>query len=190
MLEPKRGRVHVTVPNATGRARRNGISLHRSAALPHSQTTLRSGIPVTNPPRTLDDLRRLGDEGEYRRALRQAEFRRLPIGERNDADGTRSGLEARFIAFCRRYHLPRPEVNAKLGPYTVDLLWRAERLVVETDSYRTHGGAVAFEEDRERALWLKTNGYEVVRVTDEMLDTDASTVAASLNAILRKRCAP
>ena len=77
-------------------------------------------------------------------------------------------------------------MNARIGPFTVDFLWRRERVVVETDSYRTHGGAVAFEEDRQRDLWLKTRRHEVVRVTDRRLGSDPRGLAISLRAILAR----
>jgi hypothetical protein len=191
MLEAKRGPVHVTVPTSSGRARRKGIVLHRASTLLPSQTTSRLDIPVTTPARTLEDLRCTAPEWLYRKALRQADFLKLPIGEtaRADSDGTRSGLESTFLAFCRRHHLPEPEPNATLGPFTVDFLWRAERVVVETDTYRTHGREVAFEEDRERDMWLKARGYEVVRITDRQLKTDPAGVAAALRAILTRAAA-
>jgi very-short-patch-repair endonuclease len=169
MLEPRRAVPHVTVTNRNGRANREGLRLHRSSTLSTSQTTHQLNIPVTKPARTLDDLRRVGPPSEYRRALRQAEFLQLPTGDQPDADRTRSDLETRFLAFCRRHHLPKPAVNARVGPYTVDFVWRQERVVVETDTYRTHGGELAFEEDRQRDLWLAANGYEAVRVTDRRL---------------------
>ena len=118
--------------------------------------------------------------------LRQAEFLRYPTAGLPEADGARSGLESSFIAFCGRRHLPAPEPNVRIGPYTADFLWRRQKLIVETDAYRTHGGPVAFEEDRERDLWLKTRGYTVVRVTDRQLDRDPIGVAASLRAILEE----
>jgi very-short-patch-repair endonuclease len=59
-------------------------------------------------------------------------------------------------------------------------------VVVETDSYRTHGGQLAFEEDRERDLYLKARGYEVVRVTDQRLSADPAGLAAALRAILAR----
>jgi very-short-patch-repair endonuclease len=189
MLEPRRAVPHVTVKNRNGRANREGLRLHRSSTLPTIQTTHQLNIPVTKPARTLDDLRRAGPPSEYRRALRQAEFRQLRTGL-SSSDRTRSDLEARFLAFCRRHHLPESEVNAKVGPYTVDFLWRRERVVVETDSYRTHGGELAFEDDRQRDLWLAANGYEAVRVTDRGLDTDPMAVAASLRALLLARRQP
>lgn len=189
MLEPSRAVAHVSVANRNGRSKRSGIVLHRPPTLLPSQTTSEANIPVTRPARTLEDLRRTAPDWEYRRALRQAEFLGLPIGEYPDADGTRSGVESRFLAFCRRHHLPEPEPNAKLGPFTVDFLWRAERVVVETDTYRTHGGQLAFEEDRERDMWLAARGYRVVRVTDTRLQSDAARLAAELRAILNRAAA-
>jgi very-short-patch-repair endonuclease len=186
MLEPRRGVVHVSVASANGRAKRKGIVIHRPSTLLPSQTTCELNIPVTKPARTLADLRRAGPEREYRRALRQAEFLKLPIGDLPEADGSRSGLESDFLRFCRRHRLPDPEPNAKLGRFTVDFLWRAEKVVVETDSYRTHGGQVAFEEDRERDIYLKARGYEVVRVTGRQLDADPAGVARALRAILAR----
>jgi Protein of unknown function (DUF559)/Transcriptional regulator, AbiEi antitoxin len=184
MLEARLGIVHVTVPGFGGRARRRGLRIHRSSTLRPRHITHRGRIPVTSPARTLADLRR-GAPGPYRRALRQAEYLGLPTGGPPEADGTRSGLESRFLAFCHRHDLPIPEVNVRLGPYTVDFLWRAERVIVETDSFRTHGGALAFEEDRRRDLWLKARGYEVVRVTDQALTADPEGTASALRAILR-----
>jgi very-short-patch-repair endonuclease len=171
------------------RQRPGQAARHRDPPTAHllpRHTTSQLNIRVTSPARTLADLRRGGPDWEYRKALRQAEFRQLPIGDLPEADGTRSGLEASFLRFCRRHRLPEPEPNAKLGPFTVDFLWRAQRVVVETDSYRTHGGVLAFEEDRERDMWLKVNGYEVVRITDRQLETDPARVAASLRAILAR----
>jgi hypothetical protein len=184
MLEPSDGPVHVTLRGDNGRRSRRGLIIHRSSTLSASEITSRDRIPVTKPARTLADLRRSAPRAEYRRALRQAEFLRYPTAGLPEADGARSGLESSFIAFCRRRHLPPPEPNAKLGPYTADFLWAEQRVIVETDSFRTHGGAVAFEEDRERDLWLKARGFTVVRITDRRLESDPAGVAASLRAIL------
>ena len=188
MLEPRRAPVHVTVMGGGGRARRAGLVIHRRSTLLPGQSASHKNIPVTSPARTLGDLRRHSSAAEYRRALRKAEYLRLPLDDaaKAGADGTRSGLEADFLSFCKRYRLPTPEVNARIGPFTVDFLWRRERVVVETDSYRTHGGAVAFEEDRQRDLWLKTRRHEVVRVTDRRLGSDPRGLAISLRAILAR----
>lgn len=186
-LDPRRGAVHVSVRERGGRSRREGLRIHRPVALPADQCTRERGIAVTTPARTLEDLRASSSPARYRRALRQAEFRRLAVGDLPEADGTRSGLESSFLDFCGRHGLPIPEVSVEMGPFTADFLWRSQRVVVETDSYRTHGGPVAFEEDRERDLWMKANGFEVVRVTDRRLGADPTGLAGSLRSILRHR---
>jgi very-short-patch-repair endonuclease len=185
MLKPAGGVPHVSIPGRAGRRRRPGITIHRPSALLTSQTTSRANIPVTNPTRTLIDLRR-ANRGEFRRALRQAEYDRLPFDDLGQ-DGTRSELESMFQRLCRRHRLPTPEVNARLGPYHADFLFRAQRLVVETDSWRAHGGRVAYREDRERDLWLKLNHYEVVRFTYEQVRDEPARVAAALRELLRRR---
>ena len=48
---------------------------------------------------------------------------------------TRSDLERRFLRLLRSNELPLPEVNTRVGPYEVDLLWRAERIIAELDGY-------------------------------------------------------
>ena len=82
-----------------------------------------------------------------------------------EADLTRSELERRFLALCRRHRLPSPEVNARLGPYEVDFLWRDHALVVETDGFRYHGNRAAFESDRARDAALQALGFRVLRFT-------------------------
>jgi hypothetical protein len=52
---------------------------------------------------------------------------------------TRSGLEALMRGGCDAHGIPRPEVNAITEGVEVDFLWRAQRLVVETDGHESHG---------------------------------------------------
>jgi len=118
-----------------------------------------------------------------RRAIRQAEFLRLPTGLVTDR--TRSDLERYFLRLCRRYGLPRPEVNVLIGGMTVDFLWRDARLVVETDSYATHGGTVAFEDDRQRDLRLRRLGYDVHRFSERQLELEPAAIARDVAAGLR-----
>jgi hypothetical protein len=47
-----------------------------------------------------------------------------------EPDITRTVLEERFLALILNSQLPRPEVNAMVGEEEVDILWRAERLIV------------------------------------------------------------
>ncbi len=160
----------------------------RQQHLTDAVTTRRYSIAVTPPARTIADPRRTDSPKVVRRAIRQAEYDRLPIGEAGRATGgTRSDLESSFLRLCRRYRLPKPEVNVPIGRFTVDFLWRDQGLVVETDSYHTHGGYQAFLDDRERDNELATRGLEVLRFTDVQVDGEPAAVAAVVRARLAAR---
>jgi very-short-patch-repair endonuclease len=88
------------------------------------------------------------------------------------------------MRFCRRHRLPPPEVNARLGPYEVDFLWREQRVVVETDSWRHHGHRSAFESDRAKDARLQALGYRVLRFTWRQISEDPDFVARALRAVL------
>jgi very-short-patch-repair endonuclease len=183
-ITPLPSLVDVTVPSRAGRSRRDGIRLHRSSTLLPSHCTLRLGIPVTTPARTLADLRRILPRDEFAEALRKAEFHRLPVGDCFDLDHTRSELEKRFVALCRWHRLPKPEVNVRVGPFLVDFAWPELRLIVEVDGWRSHGTRSAFESDRARDAELKVLGYDVVRFTWRQVTRDSKAVATTLRALL------
>lgn len=195
LLKPLDGPIDVTVPTHSGRKRRQGIRIHRCSTLgapwstsgllkrPIPLVTVRDRIPVTCVPRTLVDIRSTLAPYLVRRAIRQAEFLRLPTGL--ETDRTRSDLERDFLRLCRHYGLPLPEVNVLIEKMTVDFLWRDARLVVETDSYATHGGTVAFEDDRDRDLRLRRLGYAVHRFSEQQLREAPAAVAADVGAKLR-----
>ncbi|HET9154346.1 MAG TPA: DUF559 domain-containing protein [Solirubrobacterales bacterium] len=146
---------------------------------------MRRGIPVTTVARTLEDLRRSDLRPSLvRRAIRQAEFLRLPLGD-IVTDHTRSDLERDFLRLCRRYRLPPPEVNVPIGRMTVDFLWRSAMLVVETDSHVTHGGEVAFEDDRQRDLALRRQGYSVHRFSGGQLKLEPDAIAEDIARALQ-----
>lgn len=200
LLRPIGGPVHVSVPTTSGRKSRRGIHIHRCPSLnpnapgepspsPSSNwqgggrgrrllTTHRDRIPVTTVPRTIEDLQSTSLPPRLiRRAKRQAEL----MGYRLDgveSDGTRSDLEVLFLELCARYGIPRPEVNVKLGRWEVDFLWRAQRVVVETDYWSYHRGSVAFDEDHARELDLHAAGYTVFRFTDRQLEDETERVMA------------
>jgi very-short-patch-repair endonuclease len=185
LLSPRRGPVHVTLPGRGGRGKR-GIRLHRSPSLLPSDVTRHEGIPVTTPARTIRDLRRVATVDEVRRAIREAEFLGLAIGEQagREQAPTRSRLERRVLAMCRRHRLPKPEVNAYVGPHEVDFLWRDKKLVVETDGYEGHRGRQAFEEDRARDAELRVLGYTVVRFTYRQVTERWGWVEETVRALL------
>jgi hypothetical protein len=211
LLKPIDGPVHVTVPSTSGRSRRSGIHLHRCPSLKPLQepspspsysqqeggrggrllATHRHNIPVTTVSRTLEDLNAssLLPSHLIRRATRQAELKGYRL-EHIESDRTRSDLETLFLAICRRYAIPRPEVNVKLGRWTVDFLWRAERVVVETDFFTYHRGSVAFEDDHARDLDLRSAGYTVLRYDDTQLENEPGRVAADVARALQEASAP
>jgi very-short-patch-repair endonuclease len=184
-VEEHPGPVHVTVPGAGGRRRRSGIVAHRSQTLAQAEVTRRHSIPVTRPARTIADLARVLPKERVAAAADRARLLGLRV-DRREAP-TRSSLERRFLARCRRHRLPPPEVNVWIGPDRVDFLWRSERLVVETDGWETHRTRAAFEADRARDARLRLADYEVVRVTDRQLHEEPERVAATVRALLARR---
>lgn len=201
LLRPLDGPIHVSTPTTSGRKTRLGIHLHRCQALAESPslpsylpsrgrqrgglppTTRRENIPVTTVPRTIDDLDGSLPPRLVRRAIRQAEL----AGYRLDgveSDRTRSDLEAAFLELWRRHRLPTPEVNAKLGRWEVDFLWREQRVVVEADSWTYHRGSVAFQDDHARELDLRAEGFTVLRFTEQQLEEEPGRVAADVGRAL------
>ena len=176
--------VEVTVPSDAGRAARPGIRLHRSRTLSPADVTRRAGIPVTKPARTLADLRRILPREQFARALREAEYLKLPIGGVLNPDRTRTDLEGLFLALARRHRLPQPEVNVRVDRYYVDFLWRKECLIVEVDGWGSHRTRSAFETDRERDARLSVLGFTVLRFTWRQVEDHPRAVARTVRELL------
>ena len=181
--------IDVTIPTSSGRKKRPNLRIHRSPSLQENTTTIRDGIRVTTPARTLRDLKPTVPDYVYRRALRQADYLGLPL-EETPTDRTRSELERDFLRLCRRHRLPVPEVNVRIGPFTVDFLWPEVRLVVETDGYAAHRGRQAFEDDRARDLELRRRGYEVMRFTDSQINGQPAVVAGAIRRAVKLIACP
>ena len=145
-------------------------------------------LPITKIPRTLLDVAASVPASNLRRALAEAEYRRLvTLDEIHDAlrrghpgsaalrralahhqpqlAHTRSQLEEDFLAVCERYALPLPEVNVIVAGLMVDALWREHGVIVELDGHAAHGTPAAAERDRRRELTLRAAGYVVLRYT-------------------------
>jgi very-short-patch-repair endonuclease len=196
-------RVDVTVPGTGGRKRRRLVVIHRAQLRP-SEVTVHDGIPVTSPGRTVVDLADYGDRRLVERAIDEAEYLRLDLSDVEVRQGrrgsgvlaavltrhevgstrTRSELEERMLALCREQGLPQPAVNALVEGYEVDFVWRAQRVVVETDGHSAHGTREAFERDRVRDADLTTAGWRVVRVTYRRLHAQPMAITAQLRALL------
>src|SRR5687768_14718047 len=128
--------IHVTV---AGQARRSrpGLRVHRSLSL---NAAVHNGLPLTDPARTLRDLRTVLPRHELDRAEEQAEILGLVIPDDASlsAGFTRSEAERRLKQLCKAAGLPIPRTNARVAGHEVDAYWPAERLIVEVDGYKYH----------------------------------------------------
>ncbi len=202
-------RIHVTVPTAGGRARR-AIRVHRVATLTAEEATIKDAIPVTTPARTILDLAAILQAAHLENVLNRMEFLRLADypalaalarahpGHRGahklletlgrydaEANLARSDLEILFRQICKDHGLPEPAVNTTVEGREVDFLFRAERLIVEADSWRYHRTRRAFEDDRARDVLTTRAGYRTLRFTDRQLTDAPRSVAAAIRATLR-----
>lgn len=71
-------------------------------------------------------------------------------------------------------------------PFTVDVLWSAEKVAVEIDGPE-HRGRARFTDDRSRDNQLQTHGYIVLRFTNEDVLTDHEQVSATIEKAVRQR---
>lgn len=103
----------------------------------------------------------------------------------------RSPLEARVLPSLVAAGLPRPECNVKLRidgeRLEVDLLWKKQRLAIETDGEETHGTRSAFQSDRKRDQVLVAAGYRVARVTWRQAEDEPAAVVARIKRMLEVR---
>jgi very-short-patch-repair endonuclease len=190
--------VHVTRPSTGHRHR--GVLVHRATLEPH-EITLRHGLPVTTPARTLADvassmplaeLARLIEEAQIRRLVTRSELEamnrvpnlRAALARDHEPSLTRSEAERRMLALIRAARLPPPVTNVRVGRHEVDMLWRDHRLVVEIDGFEFHSSRPAFERDRVRDAELQALGYRVLRITWRRLVDEPEAVVALLAAAL------
>jgi very-short-patch-repair endonuclease len=206
--------VDVTAPARRGRAP-YGINAHRHHSLRARDVTTAGGIPCTTVARTLLDLAGVVPTRELRQAVEEAEVLRLlelpaleevlkrsrgrrgvarlrlQISELDpQAKRTRSSLERRFLALCRRAGLPAPEVNVLLHvrghPVEADFMWRDARLIVEADGRQFHDTASAFERDRLRDQRLSLEGWQVIRCTWRQVVNEPAGLSEVIRALLRR----
>jgi very-short-patch-repair endonuclease/predicted transcriptional regulator of viral defense system len=202
--EPRGARVDITVSSGGGRRRRGAVIVHR-APLREEEVVVKGGIKVTTPARTIVDLADGRSERQIERVLDEAAYLRLDLSElavragrrgagrlrrvltrhQPGATWTRSEREERMLLLLQRCRLPRPELNRGIEGHEVDFVWRANRLIVETDGWRAHGTRRAFERDRRRDVELTAAGWRVLRVSHAALEHDPDWVARKLRGALR-----
>ncbi len=205
--------IEIVVPRERGRGLA-GIRTYLCRGLTAADRDEHLGIPCTSVAMTLLGVAAVAGRRQVERACDEAEVQRVldaaAVGEllarshrrpgaatlravlAGHAAGTtltRSVLEERALALCRGAGLPAPVVNAPVacGPgvwHTVDFLWPARRVVLETDGHRYHGTPRAIERDRSRDADLTLAGYRVLRATWRQVEREPRRVAAMLRAAL------
>jgi very-short-patch-repair endonuclease len=202
------GRFHLTAARA--RRRRPNFKLH-VGSLSSEDLSRVDGIPVTSLERTVLDLAALKPARTAGDLKRCEELGRLDLVRfdallarsaghngwgaladalslyRPDPTVTRSGLERRFRAMVRKAGLPAPAMNFVVAGYELDCYWPEHRLVVELDTFGTHGSRLSFEEDRRRQRRLGELGIRMERVTDGQLDGEAEEVLRAVARLLGAR---
>jgi very-short-patch-repair endonuclease len=184
------------------RADIEGLQLHVSRRLRADDITYNAGFPTTTVPRTLLDLAARYDHHALLRALAEAEFqhdlrpadveRTLRRGHPGSASlraalsahapghgHAKSQLERRFRRLLIRHGIELPERNQEIGPWTVDCLWRPQRVVVELDG-RQHERPHQADSDDDRDLWLRRHGYVTRRYGQRQIDERPDDVIADL----------
>jgi putative AbiEi antitoxin of type IV toxin-antitoxin system/uncharacterized protein DUF559 len=202
LLDPKPAVIDVSAPGRRGSL--DGVRVHHPRMI---EATRSRRLPVTTVPRTLLDLASLSTTDQIRRALAQADYHRLLV--RDDVVAacgpgrvgatrlraaldrheprlamTRSELERRLLAECEAAGIPLPEVNVVIEGWTVDAVWRRERVVVELDGRDNHSSPGQMERDRRKDLQLRAAGYVVLRYTWAQIIFEAPAVIADLRAAL------
>lgn len=195
--------VHVTVPGSGGRKRRSGLVVHRSRL--DGEVARKLSVAVTKPPRTLIDfaeaadrraLERAADEAERLRLCTEAQLRRAInrhpgrcgaarlsalLGEHAiGTTATANDFEELLIGICDDFGISRPQCQLPIGRYRPDFVWPDRRLVVEADSWESHGTRKAFESDRRKDAELHALGWAVLRFTFMQMTREREWVGRTL----------
>lgn len=190
-----------------------GALWHRSRDLVPTHTTVREGVPVTNPMRTLVDLGAVVRPWVVEDALDRglsSRLVRMPAVEWLLHDVARPGrrgcgvlrkvlderalgaaapdglLEPRMARLLRGHGLP-PAVFQHVIPATgarVDFAYPDGCLAIEVDGYETHGSPRAMTADRERQNRLVLAGWTVIRFTWTQVVRQPAKVAADVRSAL------
>ena len=73
--------------------------------------------------------------------------------------------------------------QAPMGPYVVDFVCHSARLIIEVDG-KVHTLPQVAQRDQARTAWLEGRGYRVLRVTNDEVTGDITTVLAQILSAL------
>lgn len=188
------GRLEITVPPR--RSARNPLArVHRSVV---TERAMRDRVPVTPAARTLADLSRVVSPALLEEAVDDVLCRRLVCVDRIDpatkalrtvldawnGDGEAQTLaEMRLVRALLGAGLPSPVRQHWIAPAhaRVDLAYPDQRIAIELDSFRWHGGVRPFRSDRVRGNRIVTAGWQLLRAAP---GSEESVVDAAATLLL------
>jgi very-short-patch-repair endonuclease len=194
--------VDVVVPSK--RRAPPGIRIHRTRHLDPRDITTYKGIPCTTFARLCvdltdqliaEELANVIHEGAYRglfneqattNAMQRANGRHnlhvleeaLALNAAGSA-GLKSRNEATFLRMLKSTQLPAPLINVHLAGEEIDFHWPDLKLAVEIDG-PGHARPRTQRDDERKAEAVKQAGYELLRFTDDDLETRPEEVLAAL----------
>lgn len=198
----RRGQIDVSIRRRC-RHRRAGIRAVSRPSLRREDITLRAGVPVTRPARTLVDLATELGATALERAVNEAdkydlidpEALRAALDNFAGEPGVRplralldrhtfrlsdSDLEILFRPIAAAAGVPPPLTKAMVNGYEVDFFWPDLGLVVETDGLRYHRTASAQTRDRRRDQTHVAAGLTTLRFTHWQVKHEQAHVRRTL----------
>ena len=187
LIEQEPVEVEVSVAGSGSRSR-DGLRVHRVRGVDSREVRRHEGLWVSSPARVCLEVAAtspsavpdLIDAGLANRRLTRRDLQAvvsrhrghrgvarlaLILGDESAMTITRSRAERAMLKLIRDGRLPAPEVNVRLGRYRPDFMWREHKLIVELDSYGFHAGPGGFQNDREKDLFYRDAGFDVLRFT-------------------------
>jgi hypothetical protein len=212
VLRPPRRPVLTIAPGGQCNSR-DDIDLH-AAGLVADEVIWWYGLPLTSPARTAIDIARNHGEqagvvaldavlhegatnrDELERVLRRQTgwpYSRRARRALDLTDGRSESVLETLVRVClvsRGIAPPTPQawIETSGGWFRVDLLWPAERVIVEVDGLgKYRAGWDRLVDEKRRQEYLEGAGYRVVRVTWRELRDDPEGVVRRVRAALATR---
>jgi very-short-patch-repair endonuclease len=203
---PPATKTEVTVP-VRGRRSQKPICIYSTTVLDKADIDTLDAISVTSVARTLIDLAAVVYPTTLIKAIEESERRerfdlnaidaaiaRSPTRKGVKAlttalktyrppPTTNSHLERDFLKAVHRAGLPEPRINTLLYGEEADIYWPQAHLAVEIDGSQYHHSPRELERDRLKdALWQR-HGEQILRLTDNRLESDFDGAIADTLAL-------
>jgi very-short-patch-repair endonuclease len=208
MLDRAPGTVELTLPRATHRKNRPGLTLRRRD-LPEPDVVERREVIVADAPLAALETALVVPRGSvfldralqrhvrfpavYRSYCRgigrhgSAAMHRMLVAAADRAD---SAAERLLVRLLRGAGISGWVLGYPFGPYRIDLAFPAERLAVEVDGWAWHVDAERFQADRRKGNALTRGSWNLLRFPWHVLDGQPATCVAEItqSLSLARRC--